>query len=129
MNAVIQTPGLDPITFTVIWNSVVSIAEELGTTMRNTAFSEAVREGDDFSTAVFDAQGGMIAQGNFSPGHLGAMPFVIQHVANAFPPATLKPGDSVLLNDSWMGSGHFPDMFQVMPVFDDSQALIGYVAA
>jgi N-methylhydantoinase B/oxoprolinase/acetone carboxylase alpha subunit len=63
VNAVIQTPGLDPITFTVIWNSVVSIAEELGTTMRNTAFSEAVREGDDFSTAVFDAQGGMIAQG------------------------------------------------------------------
>ena len=58
-------PSIDPITFTVIWNSIVSIAEELGTTMRHTAFSEAVREGDDFSTAVFDRQGRMISQGNF----------------------------------------------------------------
>lgn len=136
MNAV--TPTIDPITFTVIWNSIVSIAEELGTTMRHTAFSEAVREGDDFSTAVFDAQGRMISQGNFSPGHLGSMPFVIRHVEKAFPPETLKPGDSIMLNDSWMGSGHFPDVFQIMPVFDEpvddsaggqKPSLIGYVGA
>ena len=120
--------SIDPITFTVIWNSVVSIAEELGTTMRHTAFSEAVREGDDFSTAVFDAKGRMIAQGNFSPGHLGSMPFVIRHVTEAYPPETLKPGDSILMNDSWMGSGHFPDFFQVMPVFEGND-LLGYVAA
>ena len=120
--------GLDPIAFTVIWNSVVSIAEELGTTMRHTAFSEAVREGDDFSTAVFDARGRMIAQGNFSPGHLGSMPFVVRHVTEAYPPGTLRPGDSVLMNDSWMGSGHFPDFFQVMPVFEGEE-LLGYVAA
>ena len=124
------TATIDPITFTVIWNSIVSIAEELGTTMRNTAFSEAVREGDDFSTAVFDAQGRMIAQGNFSPGHLGSMPYVIRHVTDAFPPETLKPGDSIMLNDSWMGSGHFPDIFQIMPVFDHTGTeLLGYVAA
>ena len=120
--------AIDPITFTVIWNSVVSIAEELGTTMRHTAFSEAVREGDDFSTAVFDAQGRMISQGNFSPGHLGSMPFVIRHVTDAYPLETLKPGDSILMNDSWMGSGHFPDFFQVMPVFEGTD-LLGYVAA
>ena len=120
--------GIDPITFTVIWNSVVSVAEELGTTMRHTAFSEAVREGDDFSTAVFDAKGRMIAQGSFSPGHLGSMPFVIRHVTEAYPPEALKPGDSILMNDSWMGSGHFPDFFQVMPVFEGGD-LLGYVAA
>ncbi len=119
---------VDPITFTVIWNSVVSVAEELGTTMRHTAFSEAVREGDDFSTAVFDARGRMIAQGSFSPGHLGSMPFVIRHVTEAYPPESLRPGDSVLMNDSWMGSGHFPDFFQVMPVFEGTD-LLGYVAA
>ena len=122
-----QAP-LDPIAFTVIWNAVVSIAEELGATMRHTAFSEAVREGDDFSTALFDARGRMIAQGNFSPGHLGSMPFVIRHVTEAHPPGTLRPGDSIMLNDSWMGSGHFPDIFQVMPVFEGG-ALLGYVAA
>ncbi len=121
-------PAVDPIAFTVIWNAVVSIAEELGTTMRHTAFSEAVREGDDFSTAVFDARGRMIAQGNFSPGHLGSMPFVIRHVTEAYPPEALKPGDSIMLNDSWMGSGHFPDIFQVMPVFEGPE-LLGYVAA
>ena len=121
-------PAVDPIAFTVIWNAVVSIAEELGTTMRHTAFSEAVREGDDFSTAVFDARGRMIAQGNFSPGHLGSMPFVIRHVTEAYPPKALKPGDSIMLNDSWMGSGHFPDIFQVMPVFEGVE-LLGYVAA
>ncbi len=120
--------AMDPIAFTVIWNSVVSIAEELGTTMRHTAFSEAVREGDDFSTAVFDAKGRMIAQGNFSPGHLGSMPFVIEHMTAAYPPEALRPGDSLMLNDSSMGSGHFPDFFQVMPVFDGAE-LLGYVAA
>ena len=46
---------LDPVTVTVIWNTLLSIAEELGTTLRHTAFSEGVREGDDFSTAIFDA--------------------------------------------------------------------------
>lgn len=129
MNAITPAPSIDPITFTVIWNSIVSIAEELGTTMRHTAFSEAVREGDDFSTAVFDRQGRMISQGNFSPGHLGSMPFVIPHVEKAYPQGALKPGDSVMLNDSWMGSGHFPDIFQIMPVFDEAGSLIGYVGA
>ena len=119
--------GIDAITLTVIWNGIMSIAEELGITLRHTAFSEGVREGDDFSTAVFDRQGRMIAQGNFSPGHLGSMPYVVQHVREYFPEETLKPGDSIALNDSFMGSGHFPDVFQVMPVFLEG-AIIGYVA-
>jgi N-methylhydantoinase B len=52
---------VDPITLTVVWNSLISIADELGVTLRHTAFSEGVREGDDFSTAVFDADAVMIA--------------------------------------------------------------------
>ena len=70
---------IDPITLTVIWNTLLSIAEVLGTTLRNTAVSEGVREGDDFSTALFDRNGRMIAQGNFSPGHLGSMPACTKH--------------------------------------------------
>ena len=73
---------IDPITLTVIWNTLLSIAEELGTTLRNTAFSEGVREGDDFSTALFDRNGRMIAQGNFSPGHLGSMPARPKHASD-----------------------------------------------
>ena len=119
--------SLDPITLTVIWNTLMSIAEELGTTLRNTAFSEGVREGDDFSTALFDRTGRLIAQGNFSPGHLGSMPACTQHAIAQFPAETLRPGDSILLNDSFMGSGHFPDTFQIMPIFNDD-GLIGYIA-
>jgi N-methylhydantoinase B len=118
---------VDPITLTVIWNALMSIAEELGITLRHTAFSEGVREGDDFSTAIFDRNARLIAQGNFSPGHLGSMPAVARHALDYFPPETLRPGDSILLNDSYLGSGHFPDTFQVMPVFIAGE-LIGLVA-
>jgi N-methylhydantoinase B len=118
--------AVDPITLTVIWNTLMSIAEELGTTLRHTAFSEGVREGDDFSTAIFDRDATLIAQGNFSPGHLGSMPAVAKHAIRQFPPETLRPGDAILLNDSYMGAGHFPDCFQVMPVFVDG-TLVGFV--
>ena len=118
---------VDPITLTVIWNSLISIAEELGVTLRHTAFSEGVREGDDFATALFDRNAVMIAQGNFSPGHLGSMPFVAKSVLQYFPVETLKPGDSILVNDSFIGAGHFPDTYQIMPVFMDG-TVIGFVA-
>lgn len=121
-----QSP-VDPITLTVIWNTMLSIAEELGTTLRHTAFSEGVREGDDFSTALFNRDALMVAQGNFSPGHLGAMPTCVKHALRYFPAESLKPGDSILLNDSFLGSGHFPDTFQIMPVFIEAR-LIGFVA-
>jgi N-methylhydantoinase B len=118
---------VDPITLTVVWNSLISIADELGVTLRHTTFSEGVREGDDFSTAVFDADAVMIAQGNFSPGHLGSMPAVAKTVLQYFPRETLKPGDSILVNDSFIGAGHFPDTYEIMPVFLDGR-VIGFVA-
>jgi N-methylhydantoinase B len=119
--------AVDPITLTVIWNSLISIADELGITLRHTAFSEGVREGDDFSTALFDCNAVLIAQGNFSPGHLGSMPAMAKHVLRYFPVETLKTGDSVLVNDSFIGAGHFPDTYQIMPVFL-ADRLIGFVA-
>ena len=120
--------GVDPITLTVIWNALISIADELGFTLRHTAFSEGVREGDDFSTALFDRNAVMIAQGNFSPGHLGSMPAMAKHVLRYFPADTLKLGDSILVNDSFIGAGHFPDTYEIMPVFLDGRQLVGFVA-
>jgi N-methylhydantoinase B len=117
---------LSPITLSVLWNGLLSIAEEMGTTLQMTAFSEAVREGQDFSTAIFDRKGRLIAQGNFTPGHLGSMPYVIKSVMEIFPPGSLAPGDGVLLNDSKLGSGHYPDFFFVSPVFL-GQEQIGYL--
>ena len=66
---------VDPITLASVWNGLIAAAEEVGIAIRSTAFTEAIREGDDFSVGVFDTAGRMVAQGNFSPGHLGAMPF------------------------------------------------------
>jgi N-methylhydantoinase B len=123
-----MTNGIvDPITLTVVWNTLISIADELGVTLRNTAFSEGVREGDDFSTAIFNREAIMIAQGNFSPGHLGSMPAVAKTVLQYFPPETLRPGDSILVNDSFIGAGHFPDTYEIMPVFLKGR-IVGFVA-
>jgi N-methylhydantoinase B len=118
---------IDPITLSVLWNRLVSVAEEMGSTLRRTAFSAAVREGEDFSPGVFDRRGLLIAQGNFTPGQLGAMPYVVKAAMDYFPAGTLRAGDGVVVNDSFLGSGHYPDVFLVSPVFFGSD-LIGYVA-
>ena len=118
--------AVDPVTLTVVWNALLSVADEMGTTLRRTAFSEAVREGDDFSTGIFDRHGRLVAQGNFTPGHLGSMPYVVRHVLDYFPAGSLGPGDTVVLNDSLLGSGHFPDFFFVSPVFQ-AGGLVGYL--
>ena len=118
--------AVDAITLSVLWNSLLSITDEMGTALRRTAFSEAVREGDDFSTGIFDGRGRLIAQGNFTPGHLGAMPYVIENVLKYHAPESLRPGDSILLNDSFLGGGHFPDFFLTSPVFRDDR-IIAYV--
>ncbi len=90
---------IDPITLSVIWGGYVSIGEEMGTTLRQTAFSDAGREGDDFSTAIFDRKGRMVAQGNFTPGHLGSIPHVVRFCMEYFPEDRLHPGDAILVND------------------------------
>ena len=118
--------GVDAITKGVVWAALQSIAEEAGTALRKTAYSQAVREGRDFSAALFDARGRMIAQGDFSPGHLGSMPSLVGHVLREYPPEALQPGDAILLNDLYMGSGHLPDFFLTTPVFHRGR-LVGFV--
>ncbi len=117
---------MDAITKGVVWAALQSIAEEAGTALRKTAYSQAVREGRDFSAALFDARGRMIAQGDFSPGHLGSMPSLVGHVLREYPPEVLQPGDAIVLNDLYMGSGHLPDFFLTTPVFRRDR-LVGFV--
>jgi N-methylhydantoinase B len=118
--------GVDTITRDVVWAALQTIAEEAGTALRKTAYSQAVREGRDFSVALFDAAGQMIAQGDFSPGHLGSMPSIVRHVLREYPAETLAPGDAIVLNDLYMGSGHLPDFFMTAPVFHGDR-LVGFV--
>ncbi len=116
---------IDPVTLRVLWNALIAVADDMGVALRRTAYSAAVREGDDFSTGLFDAKGRLVAQGNFSPGHLGAMPYVVKHVLSHYEPESFFPGDCVLLNDSFLGSGHYPDCFVTTPLFSGDR-LIGY---
>src|SRR5436190_20653158 len=117
---------IDPITLTVIWNTLISIADEMSGALRRTAFSEAVREGEDFSTGIFDPFARLIAQGNNTPGHLGAMPYVVRNVLDYVPFEQMQAGDAIVTNDSYLGGGHYPDFYMVMPVFEEGE-LLGYV--
>src|SRR2546427_3586118 len=115
----------DPITLGVIWGALQSIAVEIGTTVHKTAYSEQAREGQDFSVAVFDPEGRMVAQGPSSPGHMGATRAAVRNAAAAPPVETRRPGDATLLNDPLLGSGHFPDFFVTQPAFHEGQ-LVGF---
>jgi N-methylhydantoinase B len=119
-------PAVDPITLAVVWGGLQSIAVEVGTTVHKTAYSEQAREGQDFSVAVFDPQGRMVAQGPYSPGHMGAMSFAVKNALASHPAETLRPGDAILLNDPLLGSGHLPDFFITQPAFWRGR-LVGFV--
>src|SRR6202163_1405855 len=104
----------DPIELEVFKNLYHSIAEEMGATLRRTAFSPNIKERRDYSCAVFDPLGQVIAMGDHMPVHLGSMPM---SVAAAIEQCALDPGDVVMLNDPFRGGTHLPDITLVMPVY------------
>jgi N-methylhydantoinase B len=104
----------DPIELEVFKNLYHSIAEEMGAALRRTAFSPNIKERRDYSCAVFDSQGQVIAMGDHMPVHLGSMPM---SVAAAVAQSRMAPGDIVMLNDPFRGGTHLPDITLVMPVY------------
>ena len=104
----------DPIELEVFKNLYHSIAEEMGAALRRTSFSPNIKERRDYSCAVFDSAGRVIAMGDHMPVHLGSMPM---SVAAAVEHGALEPGDIVMLNDPFRGGTHLPDITLVMPVY------------
>src|SRR6185312_11721553 len=104
----------DPTTLEIYRALYTSVAEEMGIALRRTAFSPNIKERRDYSCAVFDARGRVIAQGDHMPVHLGSMPMA---VASALRAVQLQPGDVVALNDPFAGGTHLPDVTLVMGVF------------
>lgn len=92
-----------------------SVAEEMGGVLRRSSYSPNIKERRDFSCAIFDPQGRLVAQAAHIPVHLGAMPLSVQAAVQRFP--DLEPGDLVLLNDPFRGGTHLPDITLVAPVF------------
>jgi N-methylhydantoinase B/oxoprolinase/acetone carboxylase alpha subunit len=98
----------------VFRNLFVSIAEEMGTVLRKTAFSANIKERRDYSCAVYDAVGETLAMGDHMPVHLGAMPLSVRHALDRF---DLGPGDVAIVNDPFRGGTHLPDITAVSGVF------------
>ncbi len=104
----------DPVALEVFKNLYHSIAEEMGAALRRTSFSPNIKERRDYSCAIFDSAGQVIAMGDHMPVHLGSMPM---SVAAAVGHCDLEPGDVVMLNDPFRGGTHLPDITLVMPVY------------
>ena len=104
----------DPIELEIFKNLYHSIAEEMGAALRRTAFSPNIKERCDYSCAVFDGAGEVIAMGDHMPVHLGSMPMSVRAAIDA---GTMEPGDVVMLNDPFRGGTHLPDITLVAPVY------------
>jgi len=104
----------DPIELEIFKNLYHSIAEEMGAALRRTAFSPNIKERRDYSCAVFDGDGQVIAMGDHMPVHLGSMPMSVRAAIDA---GTMEPGDIVILNDPFRGGTHLPDITLVAPVY------------
>ncbi|PYS87016.1 MAG: 5-oxoprolinase [Acidobacteria bacterium] len=104
----------DPTTLEIYRALYTSVAEEMGTALRRTSFSPNIKERRDYSCAVFDAEGRVIAQGDHMPVHLGSMPMA---VAAALSEVEIGSGDVVALNDPFAGGTHLPDVTLVAGVF------------
>ena len=114
--------GVDPITLEVVTEGLVAIVREMRATIIRASYSSVIYEFDDFSCALFDSEGQMVAQSWDHPGHVLPLPWGVRCALEDFRD-DLKPGDAVLLNDPYRGGTHLNDVTLVFPVFDDSGAL------
>ena len=113
----------DPTTLEIYRALYTSVAEEMGIALRRTSFSPNIKERRDYSCAVFDSTGRVIAQGDHMPVHLGSMPMA---VAAALREVEIGPGDVVALNDPFAGGTHLPDVTLVMGVFAKKGSGVGW---
>jgi N-methylhydantoinase B len=120
-----RSQGFDPTTLEIYRALYTSVAEEMGLTLRRTAHSPNIKERRDYSCAVYDACGRVVAQGDHMPVHLGSMPMA---VAAALRETTVEPGDVIILNDPFAGGTHLPDVTLVSGVFAGSEKPLFYVA-
>ena len=112
----------DPITFAVIKNAMDAIVDEVAYTVIRTARSEIVKDVMDYSAAICDAKGEMVAQAKTIAQHLGAIPEAMAAVQAKWG-EQLKDGDAVIMNDPYSGGMHLPDIFMFYPIFDGAEIL------
>jgi len=113
----------------ILWNRLIAVVEEQANVLLKTAFGAITREAGDLSAGVYDTKGRMLAQAvTGTPGHVNTMATAVAHFLDRFPANTLKPGDVLVTNDPWMGTGHLFDFVTVTPAFLKGR-LIGFFAS
>jgi N-methylhydantoinase B len=110
--------SIDQVSLGIMWERLISITDEIVTTLVRTSFSTIVREAYDLTAVLLDAEGRLLAQGRWSaPPFIGTAPLTMRHILDRFPAETLRPGDVIVTNDPWIGTGHLFDICVMRPVF------------
>ena len=118
-------PKIDPITTEVIRNQIHSIVDEMAIALMKSAYSTNIKERRDLSSAVFDAEGRTIVQGEHLPLHLGSMLGLVRKIREKFPHDRIYPGDIFISNDPYRGGGsHLPDVAMAAPVFREGELVM-----
>jgi N-methylhydantoinase B len=111
-------PGFDPVTLEVLWTRIISVVDEAAKAIVRTSFSTLSNEANDFACVLTDAQGRALAQNTGSiPSFIGTLPATVRHFLRAMGPEGMHPGDVLITNDAWMGTGHMSDVSVVQPIF------------
>ncbi len=117
----------DPVTLAIINNAMVNICREMGTAMVRTAYSPIFNELRDFSCALFDRSGQLLAQGEYCPAQLGAIVYTVECLLKELGDRVLEPGDVVIHNDPYRGGCHMPEHLMLKPLYHCGE-LVGYAA-
>jgi N-methylhydantoinase B len=108
----------DAVELELLWRRLISLVDEAAAALVRTSFSTLVRESYDFSCIVTDETGQSLVQATESiPSFIGTLPETVKHFLRFFPPETLSPGDVLITNDIWLGTGHLPDITVAKPIF------------
>jgi N-methylhydantoinase B len=119
----------DAVELELLWRRLISLVDEAAAALVRTSFSTLVRESYDFSCIVTDAEGQSLVQATESiPSFIGTLPATVKHFLRFFPPEELSPGDILITNDLWLGTGHLPDITVAKPIFRDRK-LVAFSAS
>jgi N-methylhydantoinase B len=119
----------DAVEIELLWRRLISLVDEAAAALVRTSFSTLVRESYDFSCVVTDALGQSLVQATESiPSFIGTLPETVKHFLRFFPPEALEPGDVLITNDLWLGTGHLPDITVAKPVFRNGR-LVAFSAS
>ena len=120
--------GTDPVTLEILKNALESLADEMALIILRSAYSPIVRDSMDYSTAICDARGRLVAQGLTNPIHLGSFPRVMERLLETHGDSIFE-GDGFLVNDPYSDGGmHLPDIFFIRPVFESGRR-VGFTAS